>query len=565
MPRLRASASTAGTPLPDVTVTVGSQSTSTDTDGSYTLTVGPGISVVIPSLDGYQFTPASQTVNITDDTTGVDFVATYAAPIITIQPADQNVIIGSTVTFRVTATGALPLSYQWRFNGINVAGATASTFTKNNVQTNDAGGYDVTVSNSYGSTNSDTATLTVSPPANAPAITSQPTNQTVALGGSAVFAVTATGTPPLFYQWFFNQTNRIPGATNASYVINNAQRTNAGTYVVIVTNSTSSVTSAPASLLVGAPPSIATQPASQNIGVGCPVAFSISVGGDAPLSYQWRFNGTNLPGATSPSFSISSVQTNDAGAYQVVITNTFGQVTSQSATLAVSPGFIISGRVLDIGGTNGLSGVTIAGADTNSAITDQNGNYRICAVASGDYFLSAARSGYKIGPSQQEVIVGPNATNVNFFASNFVYTISGQVIDSTNGAGLDAVSVDVTLVGRFTTDANGLFGLSVPANTYTLTPSKHNYAFSPSSITVKVPPDATNLQFLASTLAITSVTLNSNVLHITVLSPAGQTRVQVSTNLKDWLSIYTNSTGGLFQFSDPTTNFPLRFYRAVRP
>ena len=74
------------------------------------------------------------------------------------------------------------------------------------------------VTNSAGSATSANATLTVSTSATAPSITSQPASQTINVGGSATFSVTASGTGPLSYQWRFNGTN-ISGATSASYTL----------------------------------------------------------------------------------------------------------------------------------------------------------------------------------------------------------------------------------------------------------------------------------------------------------------------------------------------------------
>jgi hypothetical protein len=86
------------------------------------------------------------------------------APLITAQPASQTVLAGSTAAFTVTATGALPLSYQWSFDGTNIAGATGTSLTLSNVQPAQAGIYAVQVTNAYGSTNSDNAFLTVTSP-----------------------------------------------------------------------------------------------------------------------------------------------------------------------------------------------------------------------------------------------------------------------------------------------------------------------------------------------------------------------------------------------------------------
>ena len=71
---------------------------------------------------------------------------------------------GGSATFSVTATGTAPLGYQWQLNSTNIASATASTYTRGNLQTNDAGSYSVVVSNSAGIATSSNALLTVTQP-----------------------------------------------------------------------------------------------------------------------------------------------------------------------------------------------------------------------------------------------------------------------------------------------------------------------------------------------------------------------------------------------------------------
>ena len=82
-------------------------------------------------------------------------------PFITTQPTNQTMTSGRTATFRVTAGGTTPLSYQWRLNGGAVAGATASVYTLFPALTNHAGSYTVLVTNSYGGITSAPAELTV--------------------------------------------------------------------------------------------------------------------------------------------------------------------------------------------------------------------------------------------------------------------------------------------------------------------------------------------------------------------------------------------------------------------
>ena len=152
----------------------------------------------------------------------------------------------------MTASGTQPLSYQWTFDTTNIAGATNATLVLPGVQLTNAGIYAVVVSNPAGSVLSSNATLTVLAPAT---IITQPTNQTVYIGGTASFGVTAAGTSPLSYQWNFDQTN-IVSATNATLVLTNVQPNQAGTYAVLVANPVDSILSSNAVLVVNPPPAL---------------------------------------------------------------------------------------------------------------------------------------------------------------------------------------------------------------------------------------------------------------------------------------------------------------------
>ena len=108
------------------------------------------------------------------------------------------------------------------------------------------------VSNLAGSALSSNAVLTVLAP---PSIISQPTNQTVYVGGTASFGVTASGTPPLSYHWSLNQSNLL-GATNVTLVLTNVRPNLAGNYAVLVANAVSSTLSSNAVLTVNLPPAL---------------------------------------------------------------------------------------------------------------------------------------------------------------------------------------------------------------------------------------------------------------------------------------------------------------------
>jgi alpha-tubulin suppressor-like RCC1 family protein len=162
-----------------------------------------------------------------------------------------------------------------------------------------------------------------------PEILEQPGNVGVAYQSNIVLSVTARGFEPLGYRWFFNgsaltDTPRIFGTTNASLIISNTQFSDIGTYQVIVSNALGSVQSSGAVLTVISPPFITSQSPDRTVGAGADVTLAVSAGGTPPLSYQWSFNGTNLPGKTFSAFSFSNVQPSDSGIYSLRVINVYG-------------------------------------------------------------------------------------------------------------------------------------------------------------------------------------------------------------------------------------------------
>jgi hypothetical protein len=262
-------------------------------------------------------------------------------PTITAQPANQSVTVGQTATFTVAATGTAPLSYQWQKNSANITGAgSASYTTPATVATDNGAKFDVIVSNATGSQTSAMATLTVNAAAMAPTITTQPSNQSVTVGQTATFSVTATGTAPLNYQWQKNSAN-ISGATASSYTTPATATTDNGAkFDVVVSNSAGSKTSSTVTLTVSAAavgPTITAQPANQTVNAGQTATFSVTATGTALLSYQWQKNTVNISGATAANYTTPATLTTDNGAkFDVVVSNAVGSQTSSTATLTVN-------------------------------------------------------------------------------------------------------------------------------------------------------------------------------------------------------------------------------------
>lgn len=263
-------------------------------------------------------------------------------PEILAHPEGGFIPAGGSKTFMVLASGLAPLRYQWQSNGTNITSATNSIYGFFGANTNRSGDYRVIVTNVFGAATSQVARLTV---VAAPAIVSQPTSQTRAEGETVQFTVITAGGQPQSYQWRFNG-SILPGQTNPSLLVANVRTNDAGAYSVQVSNIVAAVTSADAILTVVAPPPrFVVAPSNQVASFGSDVRWDVTATGASPLSYQWYFNNVILPGAVGPSLLITNVDSNLAGSYQVVVSNTFGSITSAPAqlTLRAPPNVILWG------------------------------------------------------------------------------------------------------------------------------------------------------------------------------------------------------------------------------
>ena len=178
---------------------------------------------------------------------------------------DQTVLSDQLAYFSVSASGSGTLTYQWQFNGIDLAGANQAVFFLSTASTTNSGIYDVVVTSSAGGwTTSQSALLTVLV---TPVITAQPQGLTVAPGTNVVFSVAATGTPAPTYQWLKNGKS-ISGATNDHLTLGNVTTNDSGSYTVGVTNSAGGLLSSTAMLAVVASPMLKLQaPAVQGTGL----------------------------------------------------------------------------------------------------------------------------------------------------------------------------------------------------------------------------------------------------------------------------------------------------------
>ncbi len=159
----------------------------------------------------------------------------------------------------------------------------------------------------------------------------------MALGATASFSVTATGTAPLTFQWKKGGTD-IASPNTSSYTTPVLSASDNGTtYSVAVSNSGGSILSNVATLSVLATPAITTQPANQSVFEGQNATYSVVATGGGTLSYQWQRNSVDIGGAVSADYTLTSAQLADTGAqFRVKVTNAVGSATSNSAQLTVA-------------------------------------------------------------------------------------------------------------------------------------------------------------------------------------------------------------------------------------
>ncbi|MFN0158702.1 MAG: DUF1349 domain-containing protein [Bacteroidota bacterium] len=219
-------------------------------------------------------------------------------------------------------------------------------------------------------------------PPTPPAITHHPSNVTVDDGATATFTVAASGSGPLSFQWQRNNVN-ITGATSTTYTTPPATMLDHGaTYRCVVSNTAGIATSNAAIMsVVAVPPTIVRQPANIAVAVGKAATFSIASAGSTPFSFQWKKNGIDIIGATSPWYSTPVTTLADNGAtFSCVVTNLAGSVTSNTGVLSVSstapPSIIVSDdfnaaqlnrSLWEFMNPGQPSTLTTVGAGTNSA------------------------------------------------------------------------------------------------------------------------------------------------------------------------------------------------------
>jgi hypothetical protein len=167
-----------------------------------------------------------------------------------------------------------------------------------------------------------------------PAISGQPASTIALLSNSVTLKVTATGSTPLAYQWFFNNA-AIPGATANQLTFSKVQFANEGAYTVRVTNQYGQALSAPAVLTVHEKARIVTAPASQTNAVGNNVTFQVVVQGVPTPTCQWQWEGHDIPGWYETYLPITNAPKAHMGKFRVKVQNQHGKEDSPEFMLVL--------------------------------------------------------------------------------------------------------------------------------------------------------------------------------------------------------------------------------------
>jgi hypothetical protein len=169
-----------------------------------------------------------------------------------------------------------------------------------------------------------------------PSILNDPVDVSVYAGQTAEFSVLASGSTPLYYQWY-DGTNAVLNATNDSYSFVTAPTNDGSSFTVVITNYVGSITSPPVTLSVSTQIELDADVTSITRNVGSAAAFEVAAEGAQPLSYQWyTANNTPLPGATNSLLWLTNVQASANGTgYYAEVNNPYTSLQSSTATLTV--------------------------------------------------------------------------------------------------------------------------------------------------------------------------------------------------------------------------------------
>ncbi len=319
-----------------------------DTLASGTLTEGVFLTNTIPrhllraGSNVFAVEVHQNSISSSDVVKGLATFVHYLSPTrlgITNQPISQAVDELRPVSFTLGYTG-LTARVQWYRDAGDgpspLPGATQTTLTvASPVEGMDDGIYYATISNALEMVVSDAATLSITQAP--PTIVIQPQGQGLCPGAPLHLEVASYGSASSTFQWLRNR-SPITGATNRLFSIGNTTLEDTALYSVVVSNALGVAISLDAVVEVSLAPFIVTPPKSTGAHPGSSAQLQVVAGGCGPLTYQWRFHGTNLPAATNATLAFASVQLADEGPYRIAVSNEHGSIVSSEVLLVASIG-----------------------------------------------------------------------------------------------------------------------------------------------------------------------------------------------------------------------------------
>jgi hypothetical protein len=482
----------------------------------------------------------TNTFNGTFSTTTSSLVSLNVAPVITSQPTNQTALVGGSASFTVVATGSQgTLSYQWQKGGVNLAGKTTATLTLNPVAASDTALYQVVVTNTFNGTASTTTSSSVSLNV-APVITTQPTNQTASVGGSASFAVVATvSSGTLSYQWQKGGVD-IGGQTGASLTFNPVAASDTALYQVVVTNTfnstTSTTTSSQVSLNVA--PVITTQPTNQIASVGGSASFSVvATVSSGTLSHQWQKGGVDIGGQTGTSLTFNPVAASDAGLYAVVATSTFNGTTISTSSN------IVSLNVAPVITSQPANQTASVGAFASFSVA--------ATVSSGTLSYQWQKGGVDIGGQTSSSLTFSTvaASDAGLYAVMVTSTFNGTTISTTsNIASLNVAPVITAQPANQTASVGGSASFTVAATVSAGTLS-YQWKKAAANIAGKTSATLTFNPVAASDAAMYSVVVTSTLNSTTISTTSSSVSLNVAPVITTQPFSQIAAQGALASFS----------------
>ncbi len=489
-------AAASGSPSPTVQWEVSS-------DGGATFNPISGATSAIYSFtatadeNSYQY-EAVFTSAIGSATTAAATLTVQFAPIATTDPTNETVAEGNTATFTAAASGNPAATVQWEvssdggatFNPIGGATSAIYSFTATADENNDQ--YEAVFTNALGNAATTAATLTVQ---NAPAVTTNPTNQTVGAGVAATFTAAAGGNPAPTVQWEVSSDGGgtftpINGATSTTYSFTAIAGQNNNQYEAVFTNSVGSATTTAATLTVQFVPNITTNPTDEAIGAGVTATFTAAAGGNPAPTVQWEVSSDNgatfspIGGAISTSYSFTATAAENNNQYEAVFTNAAGSAKTTAATLTIVPTIGVWNSAVDApwnadanwtdsqgAGVPGFSGVSgdqatfngAAGLNVDLGVFNPNIATLTFGPAAPNYVILSSGGGVL-----QLNNGGGNAT-IGIAAGS--QTIAAPVQLASNTTVLPAASTTLSVLGAVGSSAGTSLTLGDAANTGTLVAS----------------------------------------------------------------------------------------------